>query len=274
MKKINTLTTSVLLLITINSGFAQTPCFPEAGMSDSDLEKAILVAFKAQGWSEQGEKVIILSTDWGIRRNQATGIITGRGVNALVVSRKKTKCITQDFNFVQSYDGSGYSKSVKMSGIGDQHKISCDCLDQVKNSNVVVKENVPVTEPVDNATSKTETRPSSITQGKDASALLPLDKKKPGYMSVKSGNIITWEGYKKDGEYEGESRMYNDEGKIEVLQHNVKGVREGYSAEYYANGKIKTEGNYKKDKQDGEWKRYNENGKLAGLDIYVDGDKQ
>ena len=262
---------------------AQEPCFPTAGMTDPELEQAILVAFKKQGWSEQPEMAIVLSSEWGIRRNEYSSVITGRRVNALVVSRKKTKCITQDFNFVQSYDGSSYSKSVRMTGIGDQHKISCDCLDQAKNTanKTETKEPVPVSESTNNNSKQpvspsttSDAKPSAVTQGKEASLLPKLDKTKPGYKAEKSGNIIIWEGYKKGGEVEGESRMYNDNGKIESLQHNSKGFREGYAAEFYENGKIKTEGNYKKDKQDGEWKRYSENGKLAGVDIYIDGDKQ
>lgn len=269
MKKI-VLTLTVFLGI---STYGQKPCFPEAGMKDQSVEKEILEAFKAQGWSEQPVGVIILSRDWSIRRNEYSSVITGRAVNALVISTKKAKCITQDFNFVQSYDGSGYSKSMRMSGIGDQHKIDCECLkelDKAQTSQPVVAEK----ETENTNTSQSTDAKTSTGSSKDASALPKLDKTKPGYKAEKSGTIIIWEGYKKGGEVEGESRMYNDNGKIESLQHNSKGFREGYAAQFYENGKIKTEGNYKKDKQDGEWKRYSENGKLAGVDIYIDGDKQ
>lgn len=102
-------------------------CLPKAVMTDKALEAKILAAFKAQGWKETPKEVRITSK-WTIVRNQYSGVILSRFVEAYVGSSRDGKCIKQSFNFYQDHDGSGYQDDVYLKGIGDQRDIPCQCL--------------------------------------------------------------------------------------------------------------------------------------------------
>ena len=123
-----------------------------------------------------------------------------------------------------------------------------------------------------NSTSTNAKSPASGS-ATDVAALPKLDTKKPGYFENRNGDGIADQGYKIKGKFEGEYRSFSV-GKLEYVFHYKNGSREGSSAEYYENGKVKTSGVFKNDKKDGEWKKFTEEGKPAGMDMYVDGEKQ
>jgi hypothetical protein len=124
-----------------------------------------------------------------------------------------------------------------------------------------------------NSNTSTDTKNPNSNLSKDASSLLPFDKKKPGYYEAKDGDFISDQGYKIKGKLEGEYRSYSG-GKLEYIFIFKNDSKEGPAAEYWENGKVKAQGTYKNDKKDGEWKRFTEVGKPAGIDVYVDGEKQ
>lgn len=109
-------------------------CLPKAGMTDAKLEAAILEAFKAKasqgGWKEQPKFARITSTKWNIIKNQNTGLIIKKYVDAVIVSNtKEGKCIYQTFGFSQDYmGGSAFQEDIYLDGIGSQKDINCKCL--------------------------------------------------------------------------------------------------------------------------------------------------
>lgn len=103
-------------------------CLPKSKMKDAALEAKVLKAFQAKGWEETPKEVRILSSKWNIVRNQYTGVITSRYIDAVVGSVKNGKCMYQSFSFYQDYDGSSYQSEVYLSGIGSQTEVSCGCM--------------------------------------------------------------------------------------------------------------------------------------------------
>ncbi|NMH27214.1 hypothetical protein [Flavobacterium silvaticum] len=102
-------------------------CLPKAVMTDKALEAKILAAFKAQGWKEVPKEVRITSK-WTIVRNEYTGVILSRYVEAYIGSTRDGKCLKQSFNFHQDHDGSGFMDDVYLKGIGSQYDIPCGCM--------------------------------------------------------------------------------------------------------------------------------------------------
>lgn len=273
---------SLFALILCGYILAQDNCFVKAGMSNSDVEQAIMEAFKAQGWPEKPVKVIINSRDWNIRRNDATGIITGRSVNAQVYSTKKTKCLSQDFNFVQSYDGSGYSKSMYMSGIGDQHKVDCACLSNLTGSS---ENTSPSNENKTNSAGTTESSKSTTNSSGDANPV-SITKENPAYAASLSdyeknkenGNgpyksfsegKITSEGQYKNGHEQGLWKSYETDGSISSKDYYTNGDRD--SAFSYSSKVLRTVVRYKDNKENGKQEEYRSNGKLQKLATYKNG---
>lgn len=281
MKKIKTIALLVGVFFTSLASAQDLSCWPEPGMSDSEIEKAIMEAFKAKGWQEQPVKIVILSRDWVTRRNEATGAILARQVDALVISttKKGTKCIKQEFSFLADYNGSGYSKTMYLYGIGNQSKIACECLTNLKNNNEsVTTTNIESNTKKESTVNASEQQPKEVSNTTsssvtDATKISPLDKKKPGYFEDKDGDFLSSQGYKIKGKMEGEYRSYSD-GKLEYVFNYKNDMKEGLGVEYWENGKIKTQGQYIKDKKEGEWKKFTETGKPAGTDVYVDGERQ
>jgi len=175
------------------------------------------------------------------------------------------------FSFESIHDDSYYKY------IND--KVDCDCILKTKDwSGSSTKINNSESTTVKATENKSETvsatsAAANTTVAKSTAGLTPLDKKKPGYFEDKDGNVVSAQGYKKNGKIDGEYRSYSD-GKLEYTYTFKNGVKEGTAAEYYENGKVKEQGMYKNDQKDGEWKRFTEAGKPAGTDVYVDGEKQ
>lgn len=103
-------------------------CLPKAQMTDKSIEENILKAFKAQGWKEEPKEARIVESNWTIVRNELTGVILKRTIDAIVASTKEYKCQYQIFGFSQDYDGSKYLDAIYLDNIGDPKTISCKCL--------------------------------------------------------------------------------------------------------------------------------------------------
>ena len=103
----------------------------KSGMSNPALEKQMVEVMKEkasrEGWKETFSKAKIIDKDWYTIRNEYTGIITGRSINAIVYAKwPDGHCTIQEFNFLQDWNGSAWSKVLQFNGIGDQTTIDCD----------------------------------------------------------------------------------------------------------------------------------------------------
>jgi hypothetical protein len=102
---------------------------PEAAMKDAALE-AKMVAFTnkygaSNGWKEKFSKAIITS-DWQTLRNEITGVILGRKIEAAMCATwPDGHCTFQMIDFTEDYNGSAYSSSLGWGGVGDQSDIDC-----------------------------------------------------------------------------------------------------------------------------------------------------
>jgi hypothetical protein len=104
-------------------------CFPKARMSNKEIEAEVLAAFRQTNSVSKNEIVVLGNEDWVISRSEATGVITGRYMNAIIAYKKGDKCGYESAGFEADYDGSNYSK--KMRRAIDDHnfkEIPCSCL--------------------------------------------------------------------------------------------------------------------------------------------------
>lgn len=103
-----------------------------ASMNDPKLEAKILTAAqehaKSNGWKEQFSKVKIQSKDWIVKRNEITGIILARTIDAWVFATwPDGHCTYQVFGFTQNYDGAKYQENATfLESVGDQSKAVCN----------------------------------------------------------------------------------------------------------------------------------------------------
>ncbi|MBK8846177.1 MAG: toxin-antitoxin system YwqK family antitoxin [Bacteroidetes bacterium] len=79
------------------------------------------------------------------------------------------------------------------------------------------------------------------------------------------------EGVYNNGKREGETKWYNQDGKLITMYTYKDGRLEGPIKEYYANGTVQKEGNHINDVEEGEWKEYSEDGKLKKTVLYKNG---
>ncbi|MBL7732808.1 MAG: hypothetical protein JNM88_16650 [Chitinophagaceae bacterium] len=103
----------------------------KATMSNPALEKQMVDVMKEKasrdGWKETFSKAKIIDKDWYTVRNEYTGIVTARTINAVVYAKwPDGHCTVQEFNFIQQHNGSGWSKVLEFNGVGDQTAIDCD----------------------------------------------------------------------------------------------------------------------------------------------------
>ena len=103
----------------------------KAGMTNPALEKQMVEVMKEKasndGWKETFSKARIIDKDWYTVRNEYTGIITGRTINAVVYAKwPDGHCTAQEFNFYQEWNGSAWSKVLQFNGVGNQTVIDCD----------------------------------------------------------------------------------------------------------------------------------------------------
>lgn len=101
---------------------------PKAGMTNAGLQQQMLNAANNLGWKDHFEKVIITSSAWAVKKNELTGAILYRYVNAVCTTKSYDgKCYYQEFSFSQDYTGGGnYSSTVKFNGYGSKREIGCD----------------------------------------------------------------------------------------------------------------------------------------------------
>ena len=61
---------------------------------------------------------------------------------------------------------------------------------------------------------------------------------------------------------DGESKIYNENGKVDYIEHHKNGQFEGTYQKYYESGQLSNEGEYVNNEMSGIWKRWYENGQL------------
>lgn len=105
----------------------------EAKMTDTDIETRALKALKEhaanQGWSETFTQIKITEEDWTIEYHRETGAILDRRIICTALAKwPNGQCTIQSFSFIQDYNGSGYQKIVKITGIvsGSQEQVDCE----------------------------------------------------------------------------------------------------------------------------------------------------
>lgn len=108
-------------------------CLPKANKKDAVLEAKMMVAVKKTikdlGWKNEPTKIILKSTDWNIIKNEYTGRILKRSMEAFVASKIEGKCAYELYTFYQDYTGSGYQdKTYTGSAPLETENIHCDCL--------------------------------------------------------------------------------------------------------------------------------------------------
>jgi len=81
-----------------------------------------------KGWNEKFTKAKLVSKDWNIKRNDITGVILARTVDASVYAVwPDGHCSYQVFGFTQTYDGAKYQEgNTFLESVGAQGR--CECM--------------------------------------------------------------------------------------------------------------------------------------------------
>lgn len=104
---------------------------PRAGQNNPTLEKQFQNAFinmvQARNLSYTFLKSVLVSTDYGIVRNQLTGIVLGRYlIGAIAFKDKDGKCKQGRFRIDQNYVGSSFSGSWRGDFADFTHEMRCE----------------------------------------------------------------------------------------------------------------------------------------------------
>jgi antitoxin component YwqK of YwqJK toxin-antitoxin module len=86
-----------------------------------------------------------------------------------------------------------------------------------------------------------------------------------------TGKIQT---YIKNGKYEGQFKLYHDNGQLHYKTFIKNSLREGQYISYYENGVILEKGVYKKNIKEGTWYSYYDNGQLSEKAVFVNNKKE
>lgn len=321
---------SFSFLIASTLAMAQKICLPKTKMEDEKLNFQIGVALKehyennkvSAGFKQVQAEYLRHSivTDWKEYKNEKDEV-TKKSIELSVGIKVQEDCKIVSLAMMKELLDEDLWGELKIrtsliiseASKYEKPKTDCDCLMNLKdwlNRPVPVKtvaaapKESPQTNPVTSAPSvavtPSHTSAASVTPAsQEAEKLIPFNKKKAGYYSVKNTQkIITEEGYKVKGVKDGEVRFFNNTGVLEYVYTYKSNFRDGFATEYYPSGKAKAEGNYKNNKKDGEWKifyesgtlnflgnyksdkqegewhRYRQDGKYVGTDVYENGVKQ
>lgn len=85
------------------------------------------------------------------------------------------------------------------------------------------------------------------------------------------GVLTSEEEFNENGELDGESREYFDNGQIEIRSIYKDGLRDGYFVDYYKNGQIFKDGFFVEDERQGEWNYYDRDGNMMFSEFYSEG---
>lgn len=107
--------------------------YPEAKKSDPELEALMLDLFTNSNNFKSGRfdiveilKLVIVDSDWHLRRHELSGIVTDRYIRAAIAAKGKDgKCGYYRVSFQQDFVGGQY-EPVKYSGAGDRYMIKCE----------------------------------------------------------------------------------------------------------------------------------------------------
>lgn len=121
--------------ITVNYAGAITPasklCSPHpARLKDPGIETAILRLAQKQ-WNTQEHKPVkveITHDGWTIRRNQLTGVVTGRSIDATIMARGAEYCQWEGYHYLQPHNGSGFEPGGEFTNAAGAHFMPCACI--------------------------------------------------------------------------------------------------------------------------------------------------
>jgi hypothetical protein len=119
-----------------SSAGTKSALMPKSARSDKSLESDMISAFKgSQTYKERikGEvlRVVIVDTDWMIRRNELTGAILHRYIRAaFAVKNSDGTCTVWPLvTFQQDYAGNKF-QATRFDGVGDPYKIPCESVNK------------------------------------------------------------------------------------------------------------------------------------------------
>ncbi len=105
---------------------------PKVALSDKELEADMIKVFKgSQTYHDRvkGEvlRIVIIDSDWMIRRHEVTGTILHRYIRAAIAVKNGdgTCTVWQNVTFQQDYLSNKFQE-IKFDGIGDPYKIPCE----------------------------------------------------------------------------------------------------------------------------------------------------
>ncbi len=101
---------------------------PDPALHHALVEAARRKAAEAH-WEENFVVASVMSYDWKMQREPATGVLVGRGIEAAVGSRTSDgQCGYKEMLFVQEHDGRGFTGPIEVSASGPSTPVQCSAL--------------------------------------------------------------------------------------------------------------------------------------------------
>ena len=99
----------------------------------ADEAMSVLRAYAAgRGYVETFLTLEVVSADWSVGRHRATGIVTGRSINAMVIARfPDGHCMQYAGSFFQEAMGDDFADQLTTQGLGGGVGVPCEMADVV-----------------------------------------------------------------------------------------------------------------------------------------------
>jgi hypothetical protein len=112
----------------------------EVAQHSDDAMAALRTRAASRGYVETFLTLEVVSPDWTVSRHSATGIVTGRVINAIVIARFPAgHCMQYAGNFVQEAVGDDFSDQITTPGLGGGVGVPCEMADLVAQRDYIAQ---------------------------------------------------------------------------------------------------------------------------------------
>lgn len=126
-----------------NARALQREWSPGSSLAAENAEAAMaaLRAYAAgRGYVETYLTLEVVSADWSLSRHRATGIVTGRSINGIVIARfPDGRCMQYAGSFIQEAVGDEFVDRITTQGLGGGVGVPCEMADVVAQRDYVAQ---------------------------------------------------------------------------------------------------------------------------------------
>lgn len=112
----------------------------EVSQHAGDAMSALRTYAEAHRYTESYLTLEVVSPDWSIMRHRATGIVTGRSINAIIIAQfPDGRCLQYAGSFMQEAVGDDFVDALTTPGLGGGVGVPCEMAEVVSQRDHVVQ---------------------------------------------------------------------------------------------------------------------------------------